>query len=51
MLPPECSGEKIFVWTLDVRDFIFDFLKSDNVDGILSNYPSLVAGIKYLGNQ
>lgn len=50
-IPQNCSGKKIFVWTLDVRDFIFDFLNSESVDGILSNYPSLVAGIKYLGNQ
>ncbi len=48
-IPPICSGRKIFVWTLDEHDYISDFIKSDNVDGILSNYPSLVSGMYYLG--
>jgi glycerophosphoryl diester phosphodiesterase len=34
----------VFTWTLDVRDYINDFLDA-KVDGILSNYPSLVAGM------
>ena len=41
------AGVKVFVWTLDVRDFIEDFLYDSEVDGILSNYPSLVAGMYY----
>jgi glycerophosphoryl diester phosphodiesterase len=41
------EGIKVFVWTLDVRDFIEDFLFDSQVDGILSNYPSLVAGMYY----
>ncbi len=36
----------VFTWTLDVRDYINDFLNAQ-VDGILSNYPSLVAGMYY----
>ncbi len=48
-IPPLCSGKKIFVWTLDEHDYISDFIKSNNVDGILSNYPSLVSGMYYLG--
>jgi len=36
----------VFTWTLDVRDYINDFLDA-KVDGILSNYPSLVAGMYY----
>ncbi|MBE0572313.1 MAG: hypothetical protein IH618_12290 [Ignavibacteriaceae bacterium] len=36
----------VFTWTLDVRDYINDFLDAE-VDGILSNYPSLVAGMYY----
>lgn len=36
----------VFTWTLDVRDYINDFLEA-NIDGILSNYPSLVAGMYY----
>lgn len=41
------AGKKVFIWTLDVKDYIFDFLNNSDVDGILSNYPSLVAGIYY----
>jgi len=41
------AGINVFVWTLDVRDFIEDFLYDSEVDGILSNYPSLVAGMYY----
>ena len=36
----------VFTWTLDVRDYINDFLEA-KIDGILSNYPSLVAGMYY----
>jgi glycerophosphoryl diester phosphodiesterase len=40
-------GKKVFVWTLDVRDYINDFLNNNGIDGILSNYPSLVSGMYY----
>jgi glycerophosphoryl diester phosphodiesterase len=40
-------GIKVFVWTLDVRDFIADFLYNSSVDGILTNYPSLVSAMHY----
>jgi glycerophosphoryl diester phosphodiesterase len=36
----------VFTWTLDMQDYINDFLEA-NIDGILSNYPSLVAGMYY----
>jgi len=36
----------VFTWTLDMHDYINDFLDA-KVDGILSNYPSLVAGMYY----
>jgi len=36
----------VFTWTLDVQDYINDFLEA-KIDGILSNYPSLVAGMYY----
>jgi len=39
-------GILVFTWTLDVHDYINDFLDS-NIDGILSNYPSLVAAMYY----
>lgn len=37
------EGRKTFVWTLDQREFILPFLASGKLDGILTNYPSLVA--------
>lgn len=37
----------VFTWTLDVQDYISDFINKSGIDGILSNYPSLVAGIYY----
>ncbi|PKL86030.1 MAG: hypothetical protein CVV22_05730 [Ignavibacteriae bacterium HGW-Ignavibacteriae-1] len=45
------AGMKVFIWTLDVKDCIYDFINNSNVDGILSNYPSLVAGIYYSQNK
>lgn len=35
---------RVFIWTVDVREGIVDFLNR-GVDGIVSNYPTLVAGI------
>lgn len=37
------EGRKTFVWTLDQREFILPFIAERTVDGILTNYPSLVA--------
>lgn len=37
------EGRKTFVWTLDQREFILPFLTNGKLDGILTNYPSLVA--------
>lgn len=39
------SGKIVFVWTVDVKEYITKYVNEKNVDGILSNYPSLVAGI------
>jgi hypothetical protein len=39
------AGKLVFTWTLDVRDYIDDYLKSGNYDVVLSNYPSLVTGM------
>lgn len=41
------AGKKVIVWTLDVRDYIEDFLVNSEVDGAVTNYPSLVAGMYY----
>lgn len=37
------EGRKVYVWTLDVPDYIHQYLSEGDFDGILSNYPSLVA--------
>lgn len=37
------SNRKVFTWTVDLRESIADYLK--RIDGILSNYPSLVTAI------
>ncbi len=49
-IPLHLNNIEIFVWTLDVQNFIADFMKSDNVNGILTNYPSLVCGMYSAGN-
>jgi hypothetical protein len=47
-MPEETSrlrmeGRKTVVWTLDQREFILPFLTDGKIDGILTNYPALVA--------
>ncbi len=37
------AGKLAFVWTLDVPDYMQQFLRDGHFDGILSNYPSAVA--------
>jgi glycerophosphoryl diester phosphodiesterase len=37
------DGRKAFVWTLDVPEFIANFVNEGHFDGILSNFPSCVA--------
>ncbi|MFA6541077.1 MAG: glycerophosphodiester phosphodiesterase family protein [Bacteroidota bacterium] len=39
----KAEGRKTFVWTLDQKEFILPFLTDGKVDGILTNYPALVA--------
>ena len=41
------NNKMVFTWTLDVKEFIEDFFQNSKIDGILSNYPSQVAGIYY----
>jgi glycerophosphoryl diester phosphodiesterase len=36
-------GKLAFVWTLDVPEFISQYIKEGQFDGILSNFPSCVA--------
>jgi glycerophosphoryl diester phosphodiesterase len=37
------QGRKAFVWTIDVPEFIEQFINDGNFDGMLSNFPSCVA--------
>lgn len=39
------QGKLVFTWTLDVREYIEDFLNSNQYDGILTDYPSLVTAM------
>ena len=41
------SNRLVFTWTLDFYDYITEYLNNKNLDGILSNYPSIVAGLHY----
>ena len=36
-------GRRVYVWTLDVPEFIEKFINEGHFDGILSNFPSCVA--------
>ncbi len=42
------ENRKIFVWTLDLPEVIKDFINTNNYDGILTNYPSVVAYEYYM---
>ncbi|MFT3934470.1 MAG: glycerophosphodiester phosphodiesterase [Chitinophagaceae bacterium] len=37
------AGRKVYVWTVDVPEFIEEFINDGHFDGILSNFPSCVA--------
>ena len=41
------KNKLVFTWTLDVKEFIEDFVHNSQIDGILSNYPSQVMGIYF----
>jgi glycerophosphoryl diester phosphodiesterase len=41
-------GKKAFVWTLDVPDYVDQFLHEGHFDGILSDYASIVAYYYYV---
>ena len=42
------AGRLAFVWTLDEPAFVESFIRDGDFDGILSNYPSLVAYYHYI---
>jgi glycerophosphoryl diester phosphodiesterase len=41
-------GIKVVTWTLDVREYMQQFVRDVRLDGILTNYPSLLCGMYYL---
>jgi glycerophosphoryl diester phosphodiesterase len=43
----KAEGRKVFVWTLDVPQYIQQYQAEGDFDGILSNYPSIVAYYHY----
>jgi glycerophosphoryl diester phosphodiesterase len=42
------EDRRAFVWTLDVVSFINEFMRDGEFDGILTNYPSVVAYNYYI---
>jgi glycerophosphoryl diester phosphodiesterase len=42
------EGRKVLSWTLDQADYIQEFIQAGHFDGILTNYPSLVAYYYYV---
>jgi glycerophosphoryl diester phosphodiesterase len=44
----QSEGRKAYVWTLDDPTYVDQFVNQGNFDGILSNYPSLVAYYHYV---
>lgn len=47
----QAEGRKVFVWTMDVAGFIQQYMYEGGYDGILSNFPSLVAYYHYTRPQ
>lgn len=41
------DGRKAFVWTVDVPAYVKDFIANGDFDGILTNYPTIVAFYHY----
>jgi glycerophosphoryl diester phosphodiesterase len=42
-------NKKVYVWTLDSREYIEQYIAENIYDGILSNYPSTIAYYYYAG--
>ena len=42
------QGRRAFVWTVDVPEFIEQFIREGHFDGLLSNYPSTTAYYYYV---
>jgi len=46
----QAQGRRVFSWTVDVPDFVTQFVQKGNFDGVLSNFPSSVA-FNYYTNE
>ena len=44
----QAEGRRVFVWTLDVPEYVQEYIANGRFDGILSNYPSIVAYYHYV---
>jgi glycerophosphoryl diester phosphodiesterase len=42
------EGRRVFVWTLDLPVYVEQFMSTGDFDGILTNYPSIVAFLHYV---
>jgi len=42
------EGRRVFTWTLDTPEFVQQYIATGLYDGILSNYPSIVAYYHYV---
>jgi glycerophosphoryl diester phosphodiesterase len=45
------NGNLAFVWTMDIQGYIKQFVEEANFDGILTNYPSIVAYYHYVNEK
>ncbi len=43
----QAEGRRVFVWTLDDEAFVRRYLEADVFDGILTNYPTMLAAMFY----
>jgi glycerophosphoryl diester phosphodiesterase len=44
----QAEGRQVYIWTLDVPEFIEQFIIDDNLNGILTNYAPVVAYYHYV---
>jgi len=42
------EGRRVFTWTLDDANYIEQFIKEGQFDGILTNYPTIVSYYYYI---
>jgi glycerophosphoryl diester phosphodiesterase len=46
----QAEGRKVFCWTIDSPDYIHQFIEEGKFDGLLTNYPTIVAYNHYIKN-